>query len=119
MGTDDWEAARILVGRPTRGSELTDAYNPLEAGLYTAVSLNKGCYIGQETLAKLHLRNGVNRQLWGLRLDGPTSPGAEITSEMSKVGVVTSTCQDADGEWVALGYLRSRLEGTQVDLEGA
>ncbi|GLC71368.1 hypothetical protein PLESTF_001108000 [Pleodorina starrii] len=118
MGTDDWEAARILAGRPTRGSELTDAYNPLEAGLYGAVSLNKGCYIGQETLSKLHLRDGVNRQLWGLSLSGPTQPGAEITSEMSKVGVVTSTCQDADGEWVGLGYLRSRLEGTQIQLEG-
>ncbi|EFJ49830.1 hypothetical protein VOLCADRAFT_89696 [Volvox carteri f. nagariensis] len=118
MGTDDWEAARIVAGRPTRGSELTEAYSPLEAGLYGAVSLNKGCYIGQETLAKLHLRDGVNRQLWGLRLSGPTSPGAEIYSELSKVGVVTSTCQDADGEWVGVGYLRSRLEGTQIELEG-
>lgn len=39
----------------------------------------------QETLAKLHLRDGVNRQLWGLQLAGPTNPGAEITSELAKV----------------------------------
>ncbi|KAG2485225.1 hypothetical protein HYH03_016011 [Edaphochlamys debaryana] len=118
MGTEDWEAARILVGRPKRGAELTDAYNPFEAGLWGAVSLNKGCFIGQETLAKLRLKDGVNRQLWGLRLNGPTEPGAEITSELSKVGVITSACQDADGEWVGLGYVRSRLEGVQLRLEG-
>ena len=47
MGTDDWEAARVLAGRPLRGAELTEEHNPLEAGLYGAVSLNKGCYIGQ------------------------------------------------------------------------
>ncbi|KXZ49535.1 hypothetical protein GPECTOR_21g763 [Gonium pectorale] len=118
MGTEDWEAARILVGRPARGAELTEAHNPLEAGLYGAVSLNKGCYIGQETLAKLHLRDGVNRQLWGLALSGPTAPGAEITSELSKIGEVTSACQDGEGEWVGLGYLRCRLQGAQLELEG-
>lgn len=47
MGSEDWEAARVLEGRPAPGSELTEQYNPLEAGLYRAVSLNKGCYIGQ------------------------------------------------------------------------
>lgn len=118
MGVDDWDAARVLAGRPRRGAELTEQHNPLEAGLYGAVSLNKGCYIGQETLAKLHLRDGVNRQLWGLQLAGPTNPGAEITSELAKVGVVTSACQDAEGEWVGLGYVRSRVEGTQLQLEG-
>ncbi len=41
--------------------------------------------VSQETLAKLHLRDGVNRQLWGLQLAGPTNPGAEITSELAKV----------------------------------
>ncbi|GFR51329.1 hypothetical protein Agub_g13694, partial [Astrephomene gubernaculifera] len=118
MGSEDWEAARILAGRPTRGSELTEDYNPLEAGLYDAVSLNKGCYIGQETLSKLQLREGVNRQLWGLRLSGPAAPGDLITSELSKAGAVTSACQDGEGEWVGLGYLRCRLEGTQIQLEG-
>lgn len=47
MGVDDWDAARVLAGRPRRGAELTEQHNPLEAGLYGAVSLNKGCYIGQ------------------------------------------------------------------------
>lgn len=53
MGESDWERARITQGRPAPAAELTEDYNPLEAGLSHAVSLNKGCYIGQETLAKV------------------------------------------------------------------
>jgi folate-binding protein YgfZ len=53
MGEADWERARITQGRPAAGSELTADYNPYEAGLCHAVSLDKGCYIGQETLAKV------------------------------------------------------------------
>lgn len=54
MGEDDWNAARILDGRPAAGAELTEDYNPLEAGLYDMVSLNKGCYIGQVGQAGPH-----------------------------------------------------------------
>ena len=49
MGQVEWERARIMAGRPVPGAELTEAINPLEAGLYNAVSLNKGCYVGQVT----------------------------------------------------------------------
>lgn len=59
MGSAVWEHVRILNGVPRPGAELTEAVNPLEAGLYHAVSLAKGCYIGQETLAKVHNNNGV------------------------------------------------------------
>jgi folate-binding protein YgfZ len=55
MGENDWERARITQGRPAAGTELTEDYNPYEAGLCHAVSLDKGCYIGQETLAKVRL----------------------------------------------------------------
>lgn len=53
LGCDAFEVARVLAGRPAPGSELTEDFNPLEAGLYGAISLQKGCYIGQETLAKV------------------------------------------------------------------
>ena len=52
-GADVWEQARVLSGRPAAGAELTGEFNVLEAGLYAAASLNKGCYLGQETLAKV------------------------------------------------------------------
>ena len=68
-----------MQGRPLPGTELTDAVNPLEAGLYHAVSLSKGCYMGQETLAKVHTKDAVKQQLWGLRLSQPGQLGADVT----------------------------------------
>ena len=62
------------------GTELTDAVNPLEVGLYHAVSLSKGCYVGQETLAKVHNLNAVKQQLWGLRLSGEVAADALVTA---------------------------------------
>lgn len=59
MGTEAWEEVRVLNGVPAAGVELTDAFNPLEAGLYHVVSLAKGCYVGQETIAKVHNNNGA------------------------------------------------------------
>ncbi len=64
------------------GTELTDAVNPLEAGLYDAVSLSKGCYVGQETLAKVHNLNAVKQQLWGLRLGCEATAGAPVMAGM-------------------------------------
>lgn len=57
FGADCWEMARVLAGRPKAGAELTEDYNPLEAGLYHACSVTKGCSIGQETINKV--RQGV------------------------------------------------------------
>lgn len=53
FGADCWEIARVLAGRPKAGAELTEDYNPLEAGLYHACSVTKGCSIGQETINKV------------------------------------------------------------------
>ena len=62
------------------GTELTDAVNPLEAGLFQAVSLSKGCYVGQETLAKVRNLDAMKQQLWGLRLSSEASAGAPVTA---------------------------------------
>ena len=80
MGEVEWEMARILQGRPAAGKELTEQHIPLEAGLYHAVSLNKGCYMGQETLAKVHKLNAVKQQLQGLLLDAAVQPGTPLLS---------------------------------------
>lgn len=53
FGADCWEMARVLAGRPKAGAELTEDFNPLEAGLYQACSITKGCSIGQETINKV------------------------------------------------------------------
>ena len=92
MGAAAWEAARVLDGRPMAGKELTEQHLPLEAGLYHAVSLNKGCYMGQETLAKVHKLNAVKQQLHGLLLDADVPPGSPLLSgtQLDVVGVANS-----------------------------
>ena len=62
-GYRGWEAQRISDGVPAAGSELTLDYNPLEAGLWSSVSFEKGCYCGQETLARLRTYDGVKQHL--------------------------------------------------------
>ena len=78
MGERAWECERVLSGRPRAGRELTEASNPLEAGLWGCVSLGKGCYIGQETLAKVSTLGALNRELWGLQLGGSAQVGEAV-----------------------------------------
>ena len=69
MGSNAWEVARVLQGRPAPGVELGEAYNPLEAGLYHAVSLTKGCSIGMETLNKVRVVTAPSRVRGPRRVD--------------------------------------------------
>jgi len=70
------EILRVETGRPRFGTEMTAAPMPAEAGIAErAVSFTKGCYIGQEPVARLHYKGHPNRQLRGLRLSAPASPG--------------------------------------------
>eukprot|EP00803_Ostreobium_quekettii_P008605 evm.model.scf_1900.2 EVM.evm.TU.scf_1900.2 scf_1900:10185-11654(-) len=117
-GEEDWQRARVLDGRPEPGAELTEDYNPLEAGLYRAVSLDKGCYVGQETISKVANNNAVKQQLWGLKLSGPALPGEAISREGRRLGRLTSCVRGVDGRHWGLGYVRCREGGAQVDVEG-
>eukprot|EP00200_Dunaliella_tertiolecta_P005670 CAMPEP_0202354094 /NCGR_PEP_ID=MMETSP1126-20121109/9569_1 /ASSEMBLY_ACC=CAM_ASM_000457 /TAXON_ID=3047 /ORGANISM="Dunaliella tertiolecta, Strain CCMP1320" /LENGTH=450 /DNA_ID=CAMNT_0048946527 /DNA_START=178 /DNA_END=1530 /DNA_ORIENTATION=- len=119
MGQDEWDCARILAGRPAVGAELTEDFNPLEAGLCKAVSVDKGCYIGQETLAKLTNLNGVKQQLWGFELEGPIEAGSSLTDQDgARLGRITSVTTTPEGRNFALGYIRCKSSGKQVDVEG-
>ncbi|BDA41615.1 probable aminomethyltransferase [Coccomyxa sp. Obi] len=118
MGEAGWEQARVLAGRPAVDHELTDLYNPLEAGLCSAVSVTKGCYIGQETLSKLSNLDAVKQQLWGLDLSAPASVRDEVSDGSTKIGTLTSVAEHWDGRPFALGYIRCRSKGAQVPLEG-
>lgn len=113
LGEMGWETLRIQAGRPAPGTELTEDYNPLEAGLWHTISFNKGCYIGQETIARLNTYSGVKQQLWGLELPQLFSPGeiiysAESDVEGQKIGVLTSV--SADGSF-GLGYIKTKAGG--------
>jgi folate-binding protein YgfZ len=107
MGDRDWEKIRIQQGRPASDRELTEDYNPLEAGLWHAISFNKGCYIGQETIARLNTYKGVKQRLWGIVLDRPIDTGTALTLNGEKVGILTSCLATPTGA-LGLGYLRTK-----------
>ncbi len=119
-GDQAWEWLRIAQGRPAVGAELTPDYNPLEAGLWHAVSFQKGCYIGQETLARLNTYQGVKQQLWGLVMTAPASPGTPLRVNGEKVGQLTSYTHYFGREHRGLGYLRTKAGGAglTVDIAG-
>jgi folate-binding protein YgfZ len=81
------ECLRVERGRPRYGVDLDDTVIPQEAGLNErAVSFTKGCYVGQETVARLHYRGKPNRHLRGVRLSDTASPGDELTFDGRTVG---------------------------------
>src|SRR5215210_5032152 len=85
------EIRRVETGRPRYGAELDDTVIPQEAGLNArAVSFEKGCYVGQETVARLHWRGKPNRHLRGLRLSEPVAAGTPLLAGGREVGRVTS-----------------------------
>jgi len=110
LGEDIWESIRIQQGRPIPDRELTEDYNPLEAGLWETISFEKGCYIGQETIARLNTYNGVKQKLWGIELDKATSTKTPITLEDRKIGVLTSYTETSNGSF-GLGYVRTKAGG--------
>jgi folate-binding protein YgfZ len=108
VGEDELEAMRIVAGTPRFGREIDDRVLPAEAGLVDrAVSFTKGCYPGQEPIARLHYRGHANRGLRVLALDGDELPAydAEVVFEGKPVGRVTSAARD-DDRIVALAYVR-------------
>lgn len=107
MGENLWQQIRIEQGRPAPNQELTDDYNPLEAGLWHTISLSKGCYIGQETIARLHTYKGVKQQLWGIQLASSVEPESLIMAGNEKIGRVTSVTQTNEG-YLALAYIRTK-----------
>jgi folate-binding protein YgfZ len=86
-----YAAYRIELGRPAVGHELTEAHNPLEAGLQWACADNKGCYTGQEIIARQITYDKVTKTLVGLRSADLLAVDTPLTAEGREVGVVTSS----------------------------
>ena len=105
------EIVRVEAGRPRFGREMTGETIPQEAGINDrAVSFSKGCYIGQETVARLHYKGKPNRHLRGLRLEGPAASGDAIAlgdRELGRVG--TAVLSPALGP-IALAIVRREAE---------
>jgi folate-binding protein YgfZ len=117
-----WQAAEVLrieAGWPRLGHEITGAEFPQELGLDDAVDYEKGCYLGQETVARIHYRGQVNRLLRGLRLSEPVAPGATLFAGEREVGSVTSAAESPRLGQIALGWVRRQEAEEAVDGKGS
>ena len=110
------ECLRIEHGRPRFGVDLDESVIPQEAGLNErAVSFTKGCYVGQETVARLHYKGRPNRHLRGLLLSAPAPAGAEVQLGERTVGNLASTALSPGLGPIALALLRREAEpGAEV-----
>jgi folate-binding protein YgfZ len=101
------ECLRIERGRPRYGVDLDDTVIPEEAGLNErAVSFTKGCYVGQETVARLHYRGKPNRHLRGLRLSAPAATGDPLRLGEKPVGRLGSVTRSPRFGWIGLALVR-------------
>jgi tRNA-modifying protein YgfZ len=121
VSEDTAECLRIEAGRPRLGLDMGSETMPQEAGINDrAVSFTKGCYVGQETVARLHYKGKPNRRLLGLRLSEPAERGAEIRLGEKLVGRVASACESPRFGPIALALIRREAEpGATVLVDGA
>ena len=121
VSDDVAECVRIESGRPRLGYDMDAETMPQEAGINErAVSFTKGCYVGQETVARLHYKGKPNRHLRGLRLSEPVERGTDIMLGERVVGRVGSSCVSPSLGPIALALVRREAEpGDSVTVNGA
>ena len=122
VGLEALDVLRIEAGLPLLGCDMTEDTIPIEANLFDAISYTKGCYIGQEVIARIDARGHVNRKLVGLTLTGETMPaaGSPIHTPEREVGWITSATHSlALDQNIALGYVRREVvePGTHVEVQ--
>jgi len=120
-GADSYEARRVELGRPRPGKELTDAFSPLETGMAWVCAEDKGCYTGQEIIARQLTYDKVTRTLVRLHSELPLSEGGAGSFDGRAVGTVTSSAVSPTAGPVALAVLKRphNTEGVEVTVEGA
>jgi aminomethyltransferase len=96
-----YEVARVESGLPEYGHELGESYIPLEAGLWNDISFSKGCYIGQEIIARMESRGKLAKTLVGVRAERPLTAGATFPG-----GTVTSVAQSPRFGWIGLAFVK-------------
>jgi folate-binding protein YgfZ len=112
-GLAAWEIARVEAGRPEWGIDIDETTIPQEANFdeFDAISYTKGCYIGQEVVARVHFRGHVNRHLRGLRSAGAPPPtGAQLIDDTGNhVGDVRSAVASPRLGGIAIGMVRREV----------
>ena len=122
VGSEAVEIARIKNAVPAFGPEMGEPYNPLEAGLIGSIDFAKGCYIGQEVIARLDTYQRVQKYLVTLTFppEAQVDAGSTLARDGKQVGSVTSVTRLPDGEQlIGLGYVRkaSAEAGVRLELE--
>ncbi len=117
----DAEVLRVERGIPRYGVDMDDTTIPQEAGINErAVSFTKGCYVGQETVARLYYRGKPNRHLRGLRLTEPVPAGAQLVLDERAVGSLTSSVSSEARGPIGLGMVRREVEpGATLEVDGS
>jgi tRNA-modifying protein YgfZ len=113
-----YDYLRIEAGLPRFGRELTLDYIPLEANLWADVSFHKGCYIGQEIIARMESRGKLAKRLVRLRPSVAIEAGVEIMAAGRPVGTVTSASDGPAGP-LAMGYVKTSALNESVELSAA
>ncbi len=115
-----WEILRVEWGLPSAGHELTLDHNPWEAGLGDAVHMDKGCYIGQEVVARLDTYQKVKQHLVGLRPNREVRSGVQVEAGGRPAGKVTSSVSSPRLGPLALAYVRTPhcRPGTLLSVDG-
>jgi aminomethyltransferase len=121
-GPKTLEILRIEAGIPRFGAEIDETVLPAEARLGRAVSQSKGCYVGQEVVARMQAAGRLSHLLVGLAMgEIPVpEPGSEISAGGKRVGEVTSSCLSALAGSIALGFVRAAhsATGTKICVAG-
>ena len=120
-GEESIDRFRILVGEPRFGVDATEQNLPPEVGYDAAIAYDKGCYAGQEVVARIRTYGHVNRRLCLVRGEAPVAPGDELRvgegDEEKVVGQATSATENPSGEgWVALAVVRYRHANPEGEL---
>jgi aminomethyltransferase len=102
-----YDILRVEHGYPAPGHELSLEYIPLETRLLDAVSFNKGCYVGQEIIARMESRNRLAKQLMGLRLSRLVEAGGKLQREGKEMGDLTSVVASPRFGPIGLAYVRT------------
>jgi aminomethyltransferase len=107
LSEETYQVLRVEAGLPEFMHELGDEYIPLEANLWNDVSFKKGCYTGQEIIARMESRQKLAKRLVGLRFDEPVTLPVSLWSDDHEAGVVTSVVHSPALGWIGLGYLKA------------
>lgn len=120
-GDTSFQAARINGGVPLAGSELNDGTNPLEVRLKGTISFTKGCYVGQEVVARLDTYDKLQRRLVAFESSSNLTADLKLSSDGKRAGTVTSISPiSAKGQVLALGFARRDFwaDGTALEFDG-